>query len=304
MATTYAHIASNKRRSVVLVLVFIVIVVALGWVIDQFTGGDMSFLAIAAILSIVMSLIGYFAGDQIALRTARAQLITKEQSPYLYRLVENLAIGSGLPMPKVYVIPDPTINAFATGRDPQHASIAVTTGAIESLENEELEGVLAHELSHIGNYDIRFMTLVAILAGVIVLLSDMFWHARMFGGGRRDSRESGNAGGILMIVGLLLLVLAPIIAQLIQLAVSRRREFLADASGALLTRYPEGLARALEKIEQKNTHPMAGASNATAHLFISNPFGPARGLTKLFNTHPPVADRVTALLSMGGVTRR
>lgn len=298
MPTAYNYIAANKTRSLLLVGAFLVIVVALGWVVGQLTG-DASFLFIAGLLAIVMSLVGYFSGDKIALAVSGAKPVTREQAPYVYRMVENLCLTGGLPVPKVYVIPDPTINAFATGRDPQHASVAVTTGAIERLENEELEGVLAHELSHVKNLDVRFMTLVAVLAGVVVLLADLFWRSHWFGiGGRRSGSDRG--GGALMILGLVLLIFAPLIAQLIRFAASRRRELLADASGALLTRYPDGLAKALEKIQQVNTQPMAGASNATAHLFIANPFGrAARGMSGLFNTHPPIGERVKALREMG-----
>lgn len=301
MATTYDFIAANKRRSVLLTAAFVLIVLFLGWAIDQYQGGGNSFLAIAVIVSLIMTLTGYFSGDKIALAVSRARPVTKDQAPYVCRMIENLAIANGLPMPKVYVMEDPSINAFATGRDPKHASVAVTTGAVEKLENEELEGVLAHELSHIKNYDVRFMTLVMVLAGVIVLMADFFWRSQWFGGGRRsDDRKSGN---ILMLIGLVLIIFAPLIGELIKLAVSRRREYLADASGALLTRYPEGLARALEKIRDTNTRPLQGASDATAHLFFSNPFGPAaKGLHGLFLTHPPIEKRVEALRSMASNT--
>lgn len=297
MSTTYNFIAANRRRSVVLVVVFIVLIIAIGWALEQGFGGDASWLGIAAAISLVTALTGYFGGAQIALWTAHAIPVTKEQAPELVRTVENLSIASGLPMPAVYVMDDPTINAFATGRDPNHASVAVTRGALERLENEELEGVLAHELSHIKNYDVRYMTLVAVLAGAIIIVSDMFWRTRWL---RSDRQSRGGGGNILSLVGLLLLIFAPIIAQLIKLAVSRRREFLADASGALLTRYPEGLANALRKIGQVNTRPMAGASNATAHLFITNPFGNGTRLSSLFATHPPLQERISALAAMAG----
>ncbi len=298
MATVYTAIASNRRRSVLLTAVVVAFIIALGWVLDQAFGGESFILVLAIVVSVVMTLVSFYAGDAIALRLARAQLVTKDQAPYVVRLVENLAITAGLPMPKVYLMQDPTINAFATGRSPKHASIAVTTGAIEKLENEELEGVLGHELSHVKNEDVRFMTLVAVLVGTIVILSDLFWRGRWLNFGGRDSR-SNNGGGILMIIGIVLLIFAPIIGQLIKLAVSRRREFLADASGALLTRYPEGLARALEKIDRTNTSPLRGASDATAHLFIANPFGRrGSGLHGLFSTHPPIADRVKILRTL------
>jgi heat shock protein HtpX len=202
-----------------------------------------------------------------------------------------------MPVPKVYLIDSPALNAFATGRDPEHASIAVTTGIMQALENEELEGVIAHELSHIKNYDIRVMTLVVVLVGAISLIGNMFWRGHMFGGRRRSSdREGGQLGAILMITGLVFIILSPIIAELIKLAISRRREYLADASGALLTRYPEGLARALEKIQASNT-PLASASTATAHLYISNPLT-GQSISALFSTHPPIEERIKRLRTM------
>lgn len=294
--TTYSLISTNKRRSVFLIAIFIVIILALGWVFSTAYEAGPGVLVLAILFSIGMTLVGYYSGDKVALWTAGAVAVTKEQNPYLVRMVENLAITAGLPLPRVYIIPDEMINAFATGRDPQHASIAVTAGAIEKLENEELEGVLAHELSHVGNYDIRFMTLVAVLVGIIGLLAHWFLRFNIFGGRRSSSDRGGNAAGILMIIGIVLSILAPIAATLIQLAISRKREFLADASGVQLTRYPEGLARALEKIGQQDGR-LASASNATAHLFIANPFGAmhAHGLSKMFSTHPPIEERIAQL---------
>lgn len=305
MATTYDFVAANKRRSIILMVVFVLIIALVGWVFMQLLDYGPAGLVVAMLFATLMSFVGYYNGAAIALATSGAHgPITKDDNPYLYRLVENLCIAAGLPMPKVYLITDPQVNAFATGRDPQHAALAVTTGAVEHLENEELEGVLAHELSHIKNYDVRYMTLVAILVGILTLLSHYFWRAGMFGGRRRSGGSGGGqAQGILLLIGLVLLIIAPILAQLMQLAVSRKREFLADASGALLTRYPEGLARALEKIDRSTQAPLAHANEATAHLYISNPFGPhARGLGKLFSTHPPIADRVQALRSMDHAT--
>ncbi|MFA6042881.1 MAG: M48 family metallopeptidase [Patescibacteria group bacterium] len=294
--TTYSLINTNKRRSVFLIAIFIIIILALGWIFSTAYQAGPGVLLLAILFSLGMTLVGYYSGDKVALWTAGAVSVTKEQNPYLVRMVENLAITAGLPLPRVYVIPDEMINAFATGRDPQHASIAVTAGAIEKLENEELEGVLAHELSHVGNYDIRFMTLVAVLVGIIGLLAHWFLRFNIFGGRRSSSDRGGNAAGILMIIGLVLSILAPIAATLIQLAISRKREFLADASGVQLTRYPEGLARALEKIGQQDGR-LASASNATAHLFIANPFGAmhAHGLSKMFSTHPPIEERIAQL---------
>ncbi|MBI3115559.1 MAG: M48 family metallopeptidase [Candidatus Kerfeldbacteria bacterium] len=303
MPTTYDHIAANKRRSFFLIFLFVLIIVGLAWTFSEAFGGDsVGFVSMAIILALIMTVVGYFGGDRVALAVSGAHPITKEQLPYLYRMVENLAITAGVPMPKVYVIQDAAINAFATGRDPHHASVAVTTGAIEKLENEELEGVLAHEFSHVQNYDIRFMTLVAVLVGVIVLLADLFWRGHWLGfGGRR--RGGNNAGGVLMLIGLVLIIFAPLFAQLIKLAVSRKREFLADASGALLTRYPDGLANALEKIGRAGAaNKLVRTSDATAHLFIANPFGSvARGVHKLFSTHPPIEERVARLRQMGSV---
>ncbi len=300
MSTTYDFVAANKRRSILLIGGFIVVVGLIGWAFTYFLDQGPGGVIVAIVIAVGMSLVGYYAGDKIALATAGATgPVTLENNAYLYRMVENLCITTGMPLPKVYLIPAPQINAFATGRDPAHASIAVTIGAIEQLENEELEGVLAHELSHVKNYDVRFMTLVTILVGVIALLSNFFWRARFLGGRRGGNDRGGNqAQAILLIVGLVLLIFAPIIGRLIQFAVSRRREFLADAAGVLITRYPEGLARALEKIAESNTAKMAGANNATAHLYISNPFGRSGGVSKLFSTHPPVAERVAALRAM------
>jgi len=241
--------------------------------------------------------VSYYSGDSIALAASGAKQIQKEQAPELWNLIENLAMSAGLPMPKVYVINDPSPNAFATGRDPQHASVAVTTGLVERLERVELEGVLAHELSHIKNYDIRVMTIVVVLVGVVLLLSD--WILRGFFFRDRDS-GGGQAAMVLFLVGLVLAILSPIFAELIKLAVSRQREYLADATGALMTRYPEGLARALEKIAEQD-QPLKQANHATAHLFLANPFDPhvTKKFEQLFSTHPPIMERVARLRTMG-----
>ena len=239
-----------------------------------------------------MSWLSYYHSDKIALKSSGAKEITKNDSPYVYRMVENLCIASGMPMPKVHIIDSPALNAFATGRDPQHASIAVTTGLIAALTNEELEGVIAHELSHIKNYDIRVMTIVIVLVGSIALLSDMFFRMSFFGG----KQENKNTHPAFIIIGIVLLILSPFIAEIIKLAISRKREYLADASGALLTRYPEGLARALEKIAQSEV-PFQKANSATAHLFISNPFK-GKKLKNMFSTHPPIEERIKKLRGM------
>ena len=291
----YNQIDSNKRQSVLLMMIFIAVIIGLGYVFDKTLGvGDYSYIVFAIFLSFGMTAISYFQGDKIALWTSGAKPIAKEDNAYVYRLVENLAITNGTPTPKIYIIEDSAINAFATGRKPELASIAVTRGAIEKLTNEELEGVLAHELSHVKNYDIRFMTLVAVLVGAIAILSNIFLRSQWLP--RRNDREGGNIGAIFMIIGIVLAILSPIIAELIKLAISRRREYLADASGALLTRYPEGLARALEKIAAQN-QPMKTANQATAHLFLANPFA-GRKISNLFSTHPPAEDRIKKLREM------
>ncbi|OGY45008.1 MAG: zinc metalloprotease HtpX [Candidatus Buchananbacteria bacterium RIFCSPHIGHO2_01_FULL_44_11] len=297
----YNQIDSNKRKTALLIIIFIALIVLLGFVFSQLTQMGYSGVAIAAVIAILMALGGYYQGDKLALSTAGAKgPIVKQDNPYLYRLGENLSIASGLPLPKVYLIPENAINAFATGRDPKHASIAVTTGAVEKLANEELEGVLAHELSHIKNYDIRLMTVVIVLVGVIALLSDWFIRVRFWGGGRGhgDSKSSGQIQAVLLLVGVILLILSPLIGQLIQLAISRKREFLADASSALLTRYPEGLAKALEKIAREDM-PVQRANNATAHLYIASPFGRKKhSMAKFFSTHPSIEERIALLRKM------
>jgi len=297
----YNQIDSNKRKTVILVTIFVVIIMLIGWTFSQLTEAGYSGLFIAAIISIATSLVSYFQGDKIALLSAGAKgPIAQTDNPYVYRLVENLSITAGLPQPKVYIIPDPAINAFACGRNPNHASIAVTTGAIEKLANEELEGVIAHELSHVKNYDILLMTVVIVLVGLIALLSDWFIRFRFFGSQRQnnDSKGGNQLEMILLLLGVVLVILSPIIGRLIQLAISRKREFLADASGALLTRYPEGLAKALEKISTENMS-IQRANNATAHLYIANPFGRKKHfLASLFATHPPIQERILALKKM------
>lgn len=287
----YKQIDSNKRKSWLLMLVFVLVIVALGWVWGQYYEGGYYTVVLAAIIALILSLVSFYAGDKVALAQAGGKEIKKEDNPYVWRLVENLSITAGVPMPKVYIIKDTAMNAFATGRDPEHSSIALTTGLIEGLENEELEGVIAHELSHVKNYDIRLMMIVIICIGIITLLAD--WLLRSFLWGRRDRKGGGN---VLVIVGLVLAILSPLFAKLIQLAVSRKREFLADASGALLTRYPEGLAKALEKISQHN-QPLKRANKATAHLYIFSPFQ-GKKVSAVLATHPPVEKRIAALRSM------
>ncbi len=277
-------------------LVFILIIVGLGYLFDVTSGIDNYGGVLFAVgFSFGMTMISYFKGDKIALWSAGAKPITKEENAYLYRMVENLCITSGLPAPKIYIIEDSAINALATGRNPETATIAVTRGALEQLTNEELEGVLAHELSHVQNYDIRFMTLVVVLVGAISMLSNIFFHTIRVSR-RSGGRDKGNAGVILMIIGIFFGILAPVVAEIIKLAISRRREYLADASGSLLTRYPEGLAKALEKIAAQNL-PMIKADTATAHLFFANPFA-GKKFASFFSTHPPIEDRIKKLREM------
>lgn len=291
----YKQIDSNKRKSFLLMLIFVLVIVGLGWIWGYYYGEGGYFITVlAAIFAMLMSALSFFAGDKIALAQSGAHEIKKEDNPYVYRMVENLAITAGIPTPKIHIINDPAMNAFATGRDPEHSSIALTTGIINGLENEELEGVIAHEMSHIKNFDIRLMMVVIVCVGIITLMAD--WLLRSFVWGKRSNDNNKQGGAIIMIIGLVLAILSPLFAKLIQLAVSRKREYLADASGALLTRYPEGLARALEKINRQN-QPLRRANKATAHLYISNPFSAAK-VSNLFSTHPPIEKRVAVLRSM------
>lgn len=295
--TMYSQIDSNKRKTVLLIAIFGLFIIGLGWVLNVYYNFGYEALVFATIISIVMPLVSYYHSDKIALWSTGAQPIAKEDNPYVYRLVENLCVADGIPTPKIYLIQSPALNAFATGRDPAHASIALTSGIIEALENEELEGVIAHELSHVKNYDIRVMTIVVVLVGMVSLLSNWFFRGRMLrGDGQGNKRNGGDLGAILMIVSFVFLILSPIVAKLIQLAISRKREYLADASGALLTRYPEGLARALEKIAASAV-PLQTATAATAHLFISNPLK-GKSISSLFSTHPPIEQRIQQLRSM------
>ncbi len=304
MATLYTHQSSNVRKTWLLMAAFFGIVIAIGWVFSQVYGNP-NILYIAVIFSIVMNAASYWFSDKIVLRLHRARPIDPAQELELHRILENLSITAGLPMPKFYMIDDPAPNAFATGRNPAHAVVVVTTGLLAMLERSELEGVLAHELSHIGNRDMLVSTVAVVLVGFISILSDMFMRSMWY---RTSDDERGKAGGIIILIGIALSILAPIIASLIHMAISRRREFLADASGALLTRYPDGLASALEKIGAYS-RPLRTATNATAHLFLENPFGadrPIRGgerrvpwTVRIFSTHPPIEDRIAALVQQG-----
>ncbi len=291
----YEEIAANRRRSFVLIFLFVVFLLFLGWIFGEAYGAGEAGVLIALILALFISLITFFYGDRMVLGISGARPVDRRKNPYLANVVEGLAIAAGIPAPKAYIIEDSAPNAFATGRKPDNSSIAVTTGLLEKLNRLELEGVIAHEMSHIKNFDIRYATLVAILVGTVALLSD--WMRRsFFYRGRR--KKGGAGGGVIVLVALVLAILAPIVAQLIRFALSRQREYLADANGALLTRYPEGLASALEKIS-KDTEPLEAANKATAHLYIVNPLLEHRGkLNTLFSTHPPAEERIRRLRSM------
>lgn len=292
MASLYTHQDQNIWKTWALMAAFFAVVIVLGWYFS-YALGNQWILYGAVIFSVLMNVFSYWYSDKLVLSMSGARPLKKEEDAELYNIVENLSITAGLPMPRLFVIDDPAPNAFATGRDKEHAVVAVTSGLRRLLNRNELEGVIAHELSHVGNRDILLSTVVVVLVGFVTLLSDFFLRASFHGGS--GSNRDGRAAGIIAIVGVVLALLSPIVATLIQLAISRKREFLADASGALLTRYPEGLASALEKIGAA-ARPMARANNATAHLFISNPFGGAgKRMANLFMTHPPMEERVKAL---------
>ena len=295
MATLYTHQTENVSKTWALMFVFFCVVIAVGWAIS-FYYNNPGILVVAVVVAVVMNVFSFWFSDTVVIATSGARPADGPEYIELNRVVENLAITAGLPKPKVYVIDDPSPNAFATGRSASHASVAVTTGLLGMMERSELEGVLAHELSHIGNRDMIVSTVAVVLVGFVTLISDYFLRATLWGGGDRDREERQNP--VLMIIAIALVILSPIIATLLQLAISRKREFLADASGALLTRYPEGLASALQKIGAYEL-PMQHANNATAHLYISNPFGAHQamsGISKLFMTHPPIEDRIKALV--------
>lgn len=279
---------------------FLGVVIGLGWIFSQIYNSP-GILYFAIIFSILMNVVSYWFSDKIALALHKAQPVEMADNPELYRILENLTIAAGLPMPKFYLIDDPSPNAFATGRDAKHATVCATTGLLNMLNRSEIEGVLAHELSHIGNRDMLVSTVAVILVGFVSIISNMFMRSMWFGGMRSRDNDRDSSSGIIMIIGIIFSILAPIFASLIQLAISRRREFLADASGALLTRYPEGLSSALQKISGY-TQPMETANNSTAHLFFDSPFGADREsakktpwIIKIFSTHPPIEERIAAL---------
>jgi heat shock protein HtpX len=287
----YSAIAANKRKTILIMALFLIIIGALGWVMS-YLYGDITIFYLSLIFSGVYALIQYFLAAKLALAMNGAREITKRDDPRFYRIVENLTIATGMPMPKVYIIDDPAPNAFATGRDPQHAVVAATTGLLSVMNDTELEGVMAHELGHVQNYDIRVMMIVFGLVSAIGLISDILMRMMWFGGDNRDNRSP-----IFLVLGIAAAILAPLVALLVQMAVSRRREYLADSTGALTTRYPEGLASALEKIRDHGS-AMRRQNTSTAHLFIANPLK-GQAIAKLFSTHPPVEDRIARLRAMG-----
>lgn len=295
----YNQISANKWKSYLILFLFIIFAATVAYVIGRATDYGPGLGVVIFIVSIFYSFFSYYYSDKMVLSTSGAKEIHEKHHPKLFHLVQNLCIASGTPMPKVYIIEDPSPNAFATGRDPKHAAVAVTTGILERLSKSELEGVLAHELSHVRNYDTRLLAITAVLVGFIALITDIFMrHVWWSGIGGRDRDSRGQL--IYLVIAIVLAVLAPIAASLIQLAISRKREFLADASGALITRYPEALASALEKISS-DPKPLKTASNATAHLFIVNPLkgqGFSGWVSGLFSTHPPIEERVKILRSM------
>jgi len=306
MATFYSEEASNKRNSLAMALVVVVVLALfgylIGYVVGAGSGNEVAFgvgaLMIAIAIGIAGGLGSYYSGDKLVLSSSHAQAVSAAQAPMLYDVVGEMAIAAGIPMPKVYIIDDPSPNAFATGRDPAHASIAVTSGLLSRLNREELQGVLGHEMSHIRNYDIRFTLIVGVMVGSIALLAQIFLrYTFWFGGGRRNNSSGGGLGVILLVVGLVMAVLAPIFAMLVQMAVSRQREYLADASSVELTRNPVGLENALAKISLDPT-PLKVANGATQHLYIVNPLKKLGGGASLFATHPPIADRINRLRAL------
>lgn len=292
MANLYQERSSNVWKTWALMAGFLVVVIAIGYAVAWYYESP-AILYGAVLFSVVMNITSYWFSDKIALSMTGAKPATRAEYFDLYTLTENLAITAGMPMPRIYVIEDPAPNAFATGRDEKHAVVVATTGLLSMMNRTELEGVIAHELSHIQNKDILLMTVAVVLAGFVAIIADIFLRMSMFGG----DRDNGRGNAVLAVVAIIGILLAPLAAQLIQLAISRRREYLADSSGALLTRYPEGLASALGKIGSY-AGPMRKANHATAHLFISDPFGAraAKFVNRLFQTHPPVEDRIRALL--------
>ena len=295
----YEQIARNKWKSFFLIIFFLCLIFGLSWVFGELTGWGSHGLVIAVIIAVAMTFGSYYASDKIVLAISRAKPVKKEDYPYLYNVVEGLAIAAGLPKPRCYIIDDTAPNAFASGRNPKNSVIVVTKGLLEKLNRAELEGVIAHEMAHVKNYDILIQTLAVVMVGIVALLSDWILRTLFWGRGRRRSDSKGRGGAeIFIVVGLVLAVLSPMIAQFLRLAISRKREFLADANGAFLTRYPPGLASALKKLAA-DREPLEAANKATAHLYIVNPLKDFKGkVNKLFSTHPPVEERIVALEKM------
>ena len=301
MRDMFEEVRRNRIKSYVMVFLFILLISALGYAMGMLWGLPELGLILALFIGFIYGIVAFQSGDRIILGTTKAKPLAKRDYPHLYHAVEGLAIAAGIPAPKAYVIEDSALNAYATGKDPKHAKIVVTTGLIEKLNRQELEGVVGHEMAHIGNYDIRIMMLAAVLVGIVTLLSDIILRSFLWGGGRR-SRSSSGGGGItvvLIVLGLVLAVLAPLIAHLIRLAISRRREYMADAGSTILTRYPPGLASALKKIKSDPDPLVDTANRATAHLFISTPFRKKKGfMVGVFSTHPSIDDRIKRLKQM------
>jgi heat shock protein HtpX len=293
----FEEVRKNKIRSFILMFIFVILIASIGAAIGMIYGSLYIGLIIAGLIALVYTLIGFFSGDKIVLGTSGAKEVTKKQYPHLFHTVEGLALAAGVPTPKSYVIDDSALNAFATGRDPKHSSITVTTGLLKTLNRQELEGVIAHEMSHIKNYDVRFMMLIAVLIGLITLLSDFMFRSFIWGPKGRKRKDMGKATIVIFAIAIVLAILSPIIGQIVKFAISRKREYMADANGALLTRYPPGLAGALRKIS-KDPDPLVDKANkATAHLFISTPFR-KKNASRLFMTHPDIKDRIRRLEEM------
>ena len=302
MLNIYEQVDRNKQKSLLIIVVFMGFIVGATYFMAQAFGFGLDFVALALIFSGLMSLVSYYYCDKIILTLSGARPADRHRDFDFYTVAQNLCLVARIPMPKLYVIDDTAMNAFATGRDPGHAVVVATTGILKGLDRTELEGVIAHELSHVKNYDIRVMSIVTILVGLVTLLADWMVRASYFGGSRRDrDSNTGNVGSLIMLIGFALALLSPIIASLIKLAVSRQREYLADASGVALTKYPEGLARALEKLAA-DREPLEAANKATAHLYITNPLKNLKGqvgmFAGLFSTHPPIEDRIKTLRQM------
>src|SRR5690554_3650914 len=290
----YSAIAKNKRNTIFIILLFVVIIGALGWAASVLFGGDPWFITIGTVVGAgIYALIQYFAAGRQAVAMSGAQQIQKSDNPRLYRTVENLAITTGMPMPKVYIINDPAPNAFATGRDPEHAIVAATTGLLDMMTDAELEGVMAHEMGHVKNYDIRVTMIVFGLVVAIGLIADILLRMMWFGGGNRNNNNSGG-NPIMLVLGLAAMIIAPLVATAVQAAVSREREYLADATGALITRHPDALASALHKLGEYG-RPMKRQNSTMAHMWISDPTKPGI-IDRMFSTHPPLPDRIRRLL--------